>query len=254
MLNKKVVVVTGGAGLLGRQFCTAIANEGGLAIVADQDQAAAESVAEKVMATGGRAEAVTLDITDTASVNGLVAALSSRHGRIDAVVNNAYPRNQNWGRKLEDVSYDDFCENLGRHVGGYFLVAQRFAVHFRAHGGGNIINMASIYGTIAPRFEIYADTQMTMPVEYAAIKSAIIQVTRYFAQYFKTSGIRCNSISPGGVLDGQPEAFVQSYRSYCGTKGMLDPKDVCGTLLFLLSDASRFVNGQNILVDDGFAI
>jgi NAD(P)-dependent dehydrogenase (short-subunit alcohol dehydrogenase family) len=254
MVSKKIVVVTGGAGLLGRHFCGAVAEQGGLAIVADLDTATAEQVAAEINAAGRRAEAAKLDITSADSVDGLIASLHARHGRIDAVVNNAYPRNKNWGRKLEEVNYADFCENVSMHLGGYFLVAQRFALYFRAHGGGNIVNMASIYGTLAPRFEIYADTAMTMPVEYAAIKSAVIQLTRYFAQYFKADGIRCNAISPGGILDQQPEAFLKRYHSHCGAKGMLDAQDIAGTLVFLLSDASRYMTGQNLVVDDGFCL
>ncbi|HET8709954.1 MAG TPA: oxidoreductase, partial [Spongiibacteraceae bacterium] len=195
-----------------------------------------------------------LDITDTASVENLIAALHASYGCIDAVVNNAYPRNERWGKKLEDVTYADFCENVDLHLGGYFLVAQKFALYFRANGGGNIVNMASIYGSQAPRFDIYADTEMTMPVEYAAIKAAIIQLTRYFAQYFKTDGIRCNSLSPGGIFDRQPEVFLEKYARHCGNKGMLDPDDIIGTLLFLLSDASKYMNGQNLTVDDGFCL
>ena len=254
MLNEKVVVVTGGGGLLGRHFCDEIARQGGIAIVADVNLAAAQSVASEVTANKGRAEAVSVDITDAASIERLTASLHAAYGRIDAVVNNAYPRNKNWGRKLEDVTYQDFCENVGLHLGGYFLVAQKFALYFRANGGGNIVNMASIYGTQAPRFEIYAGTGMTTPVEYAAIKSGVIQLTRYFAQYFKTDGIRCNSLSPGGILDRQPDTFLKEYGSYCGTKGMLEPADIIGALVFLLSDSSRYVNGQNLIVDDGFCL
>ena len=95
---------------------------------------------------------------------------------------------------------------------------------------------------------------MTMPVEYAAIKSSIIQMTRYFAQYFKGTGIRINSLSPGGIKDRQPEAFLQAYAAHCSSKGMLDPGDVIGALLFLLSDASKYMTGQNIIVDDGFSL
>src|SRR6185295_7007795 len=153
---------------------SAIAREGGLAIVADVNLAAAEAVAAEINAHAGRAQAASLDITDTASIERLIESLHATCGRIDAVVNSAYPRNKSWGRKLEDVSYGDFCENVGLHLGGYFLVAQRFALYFRAHGGGNIVNMGSIYGTEAPRFDIYAGTQMTTPVEYAAIKAAVI--------------------------------------------------------------------------------
>ena len=254
MLHEKVIVVTGGAGLLGRHFSSAIAREGGLAIVADVNLDAARAAAAEITANGGRAEAAHVDITDRASIERLIEAVHATSGRIDAVVNNAYPRNKGWGRKLEDVTYADFCDNVGMHLGGYFLVAQRFALYFRTQGGGNIVNMGSIYGTQAPRFDIYAGTQMTTQVEYPAIKSGVIQLTRYFAAYFKKDGIRCNSLSPGGILDGQPESFVKAYGAYCGTKGMLAPADVVGALLFLLGDSSRYMTGQNLIVDDGFCL
>lgn len=254
VLTEKVIVVTGGAGLLGRHFCRAVAGHGGIAVVADVDAARAEEVAGGIRAAGGKAEGAALDITDTSSIDGLIADLDRRHGRIDAVVNNAYPRNTQWGRKLEDVTYADFCENVDRHLGGYFLIAQRFALHFRSHGGGNIVNMASVYGVMAPRFDLYAGTAMTMPVEYAAIKAAVIHLTRYFAQYFKQDGLRCNCLSPGGVRDGQPDAFIEAYNRQCGVQGMLQPDDVTGPLVFLLSDASKHITGQNLIVDDGFAL
>ena len=255
LLNSQIVVVTGGAGLIGRQFCEAVAEHGGIAVVADRDAAAATRVAAEIAAKhAGRAEAEVLDITDKASITKLIETLHERHGRIDAVVNNAYPRNRNYGRKFEDVAYEDFCENLGLHLGGYFLVAQQFSAYFCKQGGGNIINMSSIYGVVAPRFKVYADTSMTTPVEYAAIKSAIIHLTKYMAQYFKGKNIRVNSISPGGILDGQPAEFLSRYNSFAATKGMLDVDDLKGSLLFLLSGMSKFVNGQNIVVDDGWSL
>jgi NAD(P)-dependent dehydrogenase (short-subunit alcohol dehydrogenase family) len=253
-LAGRVVVVTGGAGLLGRAFVRAIADAGGTAVVADVNLAAAETVVAGLPATAGRALAVGMDITSADSVSGAIAAVLSACGRVDAVVNNAYPRNAAYGRRLEDVTYADFCENLSVHVGGYFLVAQQFAQHFRTVGGGAIVNMGSIYGTMAPRFEVYDGTSMTMPVEYAAIKSAISHLTRYFAQYLRKDGIRVNSLSPGGIRDRQPESFLAAYASHAGTRGMLEPTDICGALIFLLSDASRFVTGQNLIVDDGFSL
>ncbi|HUX91570.1 MAG TPA: oxidoreductase [Gallionellaceae bacterium] len=255
MLTNKIIVITGGAGFIGRQFCAAVAEHGGTAVVADIDNDAATILAKEIAAKHqGRAEAALLDITSRDSVKALITKLQGRYGHIDAVVNNAYPRNRNYGRKLEDVTYEDFCENVGLHLGGYFLVAQQFGLHFREHGGGNIVNMSSIYGVMTPRFEVYEGTPMTMPVEYAAIKSSVIQLTRYFAQYFKGEGIRVNSLSPGGILDRQPEAFLQKYNSYCNGKGMLDPQDVNGSLLYLLSDASKYITGQNLIIDDGFSL
>jgi NAD(P)-dependent dehydrogenase (short-subunit alcohol dehydrogenase family) len=255
MLDGKVIVVTGGAGLLGRAFVQAIAGHGGIAVVADIDAAAAGKVVQDVVSSkAGQAWAEALDITNKNSVCGLIERVVQKYGRIDAVVNTAYPRNPRYGRRLEQVSYEDFNENLGLHLGGYFLVAQQFCLYFREQGGGNVVNMASIYGTLAPRFEVYADTPMTMPVEYAAIKSGVIQLTRYFAQYFKGDRIRVNSLSPGGILDHQPRSFLQSYKEFCGKKGMLDPIDMAGALLFLLSEGAAYMTGQNLVVDDGFSL
>lgn len=256
MLNDKVVVVTGGAGAIGRSFVDAIARQGGTAIVADVNIEAARRMADEWLAQPGRGSIVAaeLDITCKGSVCALIDSLHDHFGRIDAVVNNAYPRNKNYGRRLEDVAYEDFCENVNSHLGGYFLVAQQFCLAFKEQGHGNLINMSSIYGSMAPRFEVYEGTPMTMPVEYAAIKSAVVHLTRYFAQYFKGHGIRVNSLSPGGILANQPPDFLAAYNAHCASKGMLVPDDVVGTLLFLLSDESRYMTGQNLFVDDGFSI
>ncbi len=209
---------------------------------------------ERSPGSTGNIEAAHLDITDKESVVALIADIRKRHCGIDAVVNNAYPRNKSYGRKLEDVAYSDFCENVNTHLGGYFLVAQQFCLTFKEQGYGNVVNMSSIYGSMAPRFEIYEGTPMTMPVEYAAIKSAIEHLTRYFAQYYKGTGIRVNCLSPGGILAGQPSDFLNAYNKRCASKGMLDTSDLLGALQFLLSDDSRHLTGQNLLIDDGFSL
>ena len=255
MINKKVVVVIGGAGLLGIAFCKAIAKSGSHVVVADINFQDANILAEEINSEfSDLAKAVCLDIMDKASILSLIETIYNDYGRIDSVVNNAYPRNKNYGRKLQDVTFEDFCENVNMHLGGYFLVAQQFCLAFKKQGYGNLINMSSIYGSIAPRFEVYEGTKMTMPVEYAAIKAAVEHLTRYFAQYFKGSGIRVNSLSPGGVAADQPTHFIEAYKKKCGTKGMLDAKDLEGALIFLLADESRFMTGQNLIVDDGFSL
>jgi NAD(P)-dependent dehydrogenase (short-subunit alcohol dehydrogenase family) len=255
MLDGKLVVIIGGAGTLGSCFARHVAEQGGRVVVADIDAASATRVTEEIAIDyPGRVEAEPLDITDHKSIHSLISVVSGRHGHIDAVVNSAYPRNRNYGRKLEDVTYEDFCENLQLHLGGYFLVAQQFGLFFRKQGGGNIVNISSIYGVVAPRFNVYAGTTMTMPVEYAAMKAAIIHLTRYFAQYFKGAGIRVNCLSPGGILEQQPASFVRAYNAHGNMKGMLEPEDVSGAVLFLLSDASRLITGQNLVVDDGWTL
>lgn len=256
MLNDKVVIVTGGAGLIGRAFVRCIVEHDGIAIVADVNKQAGNEFVEEVKTDSPQAkvEFVEVDITSKESLTKMLFCLHDKHGRIDALVNNAYPRNENYGRKFEDVSYDDFCQNVSMHLGGYFLAAQQVTGYFKKQGHGSIINMASIYGVVAPRFVVYEHTNITMPVEYAAIKSAVIHLTTYLAQYLKGSNIRANCISPGGVLDGQPAEFLSRYNSFAASKGMLEANDLQGTLLFLLSDMSKFVNGQNIVIDDGWSL
>lgn len=256
MLKNKVVVVTGGAGLLGRSFVSCIAQQAGIAVIADINKKAGSKLLQDLQSESLNKEGmfVELNITSKESTVSMIEVLHNRYGRIDALVNNAYPRNQNYGRKFEEVTYEDFCQNVSMHMGGYFLASQQLSLYFKKQGYGSIINMASIYGVIAPRFSIYENSTINMPVEYSAIKSAIIHMTKYMAQYFKGSNIRVNCISPGGILDGQPEEFLRRYNRLAATKGMLDPKDLQGTLLFLLSDMSEFINGQNIIVDDGWTL
>ena len=243
MVEGKVVVVIGAGGLLGRDFVRGIAEHGGHPVLAD----IVEPQTNEHLAIG-------VDINSKASVMALISAVHARFGRIDAVVNSAYPRNAQYGRKFFDVTHEDFCENISLNLGGMFLVCQKMAEYFQQQGYGNIINIASIYGVTAPKFEIYENTAMTMPVEYAAIKSAVIHLTKYMAKYLKGSHIRVNSLSPGGILDQQPEAFLNAYKKLCTDKGMLDPAEITSALLFLISDMSRHVNGHNLIVDDGFSV
>ena len=252
LVKDKVIIVTGGAGLLGKTFCQAIADNGGIAVVAEYDIA----IANKLCASLENTHIVPaqIDITNKASIEALIVYVSEKYGKIDALVNSAYPRNKNYGKHFCEVAYTDFCENVGMNLGGYFLTSQQFAKYFEKQGYGNIINLASIYGVIAPRFEVYDNTPMTTPVEYAAIKSGLIHLTKYMAKYFKGKNIRVNTISLGGIEDHQPESFLKAYKEFCLNKGMLDAKDISGTVLYLLSDLSEFVNGQNIVVDDGFTL
>ena len=252
LVKDKIVVVTGGAGLLGKTFCQEIANNGGVAVVAEYDIAIAQKLCTSLQ--NDNIVPAQINITDKDSIIALINNISQKYGKIDALVNSAYPRNKNYGKHFFEVTYDDFCENIGMNLGGYFLTSQFFAKYFYEQGYGNIINLASIYGVIAPRFEIYDNTPMTMPVEYAAIKSGLIHLSKYMAKYFKGKNIRVNTISLGGIEDKQPEAFLKAYKEFCLNKGMLNPNDIAGTLIYLLSDLSKFVNGQNIVVDDGFTL
>jgi len=256
MLKDKVIVITGGAGLIGQEFIKAVVEQNGIAIIADINENLGNSAKDKLSKElkTTNIEFIKLDITSKDSLQNCIDTLHHRYKKIDALVNNAYPRNKNYGKHFFDVEYEDFTENLGLNLGGYFITSQQFSKYFQKQGYGNIVNVSSIYGVVAPKFEIYKDTSMTVPVEYVAIKSGLIHLTKYMAKYFKGMNIKVNTLSPGGIFDNQAEIFLDSYKNKCLNKGMLDKSDLKGSLIYLLSDMSKYLNGQNIVVDDGFSI
>jgi len=256
MLKDNVVVVTGGAGLLGQEFVKAIIEQNAVAVIADINEDLGDEIKKKLSydMNTKNIDYVNLDIGSVDSLHNCIDYLHNKYGRVDALVNNAYPRNKNYGRGFFDVEYEDFCENISLNLGGYFLASQQFAKFFKKQEYGNIINISSIYGVISPKFDIYNTTNMTTPIEYSAIKSALIHLTKYMAKYFKGTNIRVNSISPGGIYNNQPVEFLEKYNNYCLSKGMLDKSDLRGTLVYLLSNMSKYLNGQNIVIDDGFTL
>ena len=253
-LAGKITVLIGAAGRMGRVFARSIVREGGSVVLADCDTGGCERLKEQLLTEypGATVEFQFADTSDADSIAALLSTAQSLTGRIDAVVNAAYPRGPGYGARFEEVIYANFTRTVSQQIGGYFLVSQLFSMFFKQQGHGNVINISSIYGVVAPRFDIYDDTSMTMPVEYAVSKAALHHLTKYLVSYFSGSGIRFNCISPGGILDSQPESFVARYNAYAMSKGMLDAEDICGALVFLLSDESRYVNGQNVIVDDGW--
>jgi len=251
---KKTVVITGAAGLIGTSFCNAVASHGYNLVIADNNEERSEALAAKIRSDGHQAYACIFDATRPNDIQKLLDTSLTRFGNVHALVNNLYIRSGNYGADFFDVTYNDFSQNLSDNVTPYFELSKIFSRHFCSVNSGTIINIASVYGCIAPKFEIYDNTKMTMPVEYAAIKSAILHLTRYMAKRLKGYNIRVNAISPGGILDDQPETFLKANGHNCSSTGMLSPDDLCGTLLFLLSEESRYINGQNMIVDDGFTL
>jgi len=251
-LKDKVVVITGGCGLLGKTFVEAVLKNNGTAVAADINEEQLQKL--KLEINSDKLFTIKIDITSEASIKNAIAEIKSKYGKIDALVNNAYPRNKAYGNDLEKVTYKDFCENVDMHLGGYFLCMQQFSMFFKEQGYGNVISMASIYGVVAPRFDVYEGSGFTMPVEYAAIKAGVIHLTKYFVNYYAGKNIRFNCISPGGIENNQPPDFIKKYNEHAVSKGMLNREDICGTLVYLLSEASAYINGQNLIVDDGWSL
>ncbi len=264
MLDKKVVVITGGLGLLGQSFAEAVLKNGGTAILADLTNPNANEIIDSLakISNNDKVHFYTVDITSKESIESVIKSVHDRYKRIDSWVNNAYPRISKTNNNLKreyfgsffNLSYEDLYESVGLNLGGTFLCSQQISSYFIEQGYGNIINIASIYGIIAPRFDVYDNTPMTMPVDYAMTKAALIHFTKYLAKFLKGKKIKVNTLSPGGIYNNQPKSFVSAYKEYSLNKGMLDRSDINGALVFLLSDHSEYVNGQNITVDDGFTI
>ncbi len=264
MIDGKIVIVTGGAGLLGFEFVKAIVNNGGTAIIGDINEDVGKQRLQEISQSSGKnkAEFLKLDVTSKSSINAMIEFVKNKYGKIDTWVNNAYAKiksfniekKREYSNSFFDVDVDDLCESVSLNIGSYFLCSQLIAKYFIDQGYGNIVNISSIYGVISPRFEIYSDTKMTMPVDYALNKSSMIHFTRYLAKFLRDKNIIVNTISPGGIFNNQPVSFVNAYNQFALNKGMLDKDDISGTLIFLISDYSKFVNGQNIIVDDGWTL
>ena len=248
--KKDIVIITGPAGLIGSAFSHAVAATGRCVILADIDRGKTLKLENELREKYGKQSAffIKTDITRPASVESLIKETVNIYGAVHCLVNN-------YGRKFEDVCHDDFCENVNLHLGGYFQVCKSAAEVMKKQKFGSIVNMASIYGFTAPRFEIYEDTPMTMPVEYAAIKGGVINLTKYLASYLGPYNIRVNCISPGGVFDYQPENFVSKYCSKVPLQHrMANVDDLTGALLFLVSDESKYMTGQNLVIDGGWSL
>ena len=259
MLKDKIVIVAGGLGRIGNKFVDTIIENGGMAIVADISLDKYELLKKNNWNEAEKVDFCILNITSKESILCLINYVNKKYGKIDAFVNTSYPQTNSLGGLFENLTYEYFCESVNIHLGGYFLCAQQMSLFFKQQGYGNIINISSVQGVAMPKFETYEGITnngipMTSEVDYTCNKFSIIAMSKYIAKYFKGSNIRCNCISPGGILDNQPSEFLQRYKRYCLSKGMIDSEDLKGALLFLLSDSSLYVNGQNIVIDDGFTL
>jgi NAD(P)-dependent dehydrogenase (short-subunit alcohol dehydrogenase family) len=250
-LTGRIAVVTGGAGLIGSAVCEALADHGARVVVADLAADRGRALASSL---GDEAAFVRTDVTSEADVRSLVDVTVEEYGGLDVLVNAAYPRNDGYGRRYEDVDVDDWRENVDKHLTGCYLPTSYATRTMVDSGGGSVVNFGSIYGMQAPDFTVYDGTEMTSPVEYAAIKGGIVNLTRYLASYLGPAGIRVNAVSPGGVFDGQEETFVDAYERRTPLGRMAAPEDVAGAVVFLTSDAASYVTGHNLVVDGGWTI
>jgi NAD(P)-dependent dehydrogenase (short-subunit alcohol dehydrogenase family) len=246
-LSGKTALVTGGAGLIGREIVKALHEFGAAVYIADVHE---DKVAE--LLNDKRIKYVHLDITSEESIHKAVDSVVNDSGNIDIFVNSAYPRTHNWGLKFENIPLEAWKQNVDSQLGGCFCCCQKVAEIMKSRSGGSIINLGSMYGVVGPDFTIYEGTEMTMPAAYSAIKGGTIALTRYLATYYAKYKIRANAISPGGIFDNQAPAFVEKYSRKTPLGRMGYPEDIAGAVVFLASDASSYVTGHNLMVDGGW--
>jgi len=251
LLEGKTIGVFGAAGLIGRALVRGALNQGAAVVAVDQNPNNIVTEAISPSLEKGMVSLVGLDATDEVAVEAFF------HGqrKLDGLINAIYPRGAGYGAHLFDVSSQQFLDNVGLQIGSSFIVTKACAEHFKRWSRPfSLVNLASVYGSVTPRFDIYEGTSMTMPVEYAVVKAGLLQLSRYVTRYVNDSDFRVNCVSPGGVLDGQHESFIANYTKYTNGAGLVGAEDVVGICLFLLSDLAGRVTGQDVKIDDGFSL
>lgn len=248
-LQEKIVLLTGGAGLYGRGLAADIAGAGATLIVASRGLAGCQAVADEENARGGHVFAESYDQGDEASILGLRDRIVERFGRLDGLVNNSVARPMSTDRTFLEGWEDSMRVNAT----GLVLMHEHFGKVLTAQGGGSIVNIGSIYGMVGPHFDFYKGTPMPdPPPDYFFHKGGMINISRYYAALFGRTGVRVNCLSPGGFQAGQPELFQERYNEQTCLGRMGDEKDLGGAVVFLLSEAARYITGANLPVDGGF--
>lgn len=261
-LTGRCAVVTGGGGILGKGFCQVLAAYGARVAVLDVDGAAAAATADAIRQAVPGANLLPLpcDVSDPGQVARAVGQVVEHFGGIDILHNNAATKGADLKRffdPFETYSLATWREVMSVNIDGMFLMAQAVGRQMVAQGrGGSIVQTASIYGVVAPDQRIYEGSQyMSMPINtpavYSASKAAVVGLTKYLASYWGSQGIRVNTLTPGGVESGQNEVFSQRYSARVPLGRMASAGDMESALLYLASDASLYVTGQNLIVDGG---
>jgi len=242
-LKDKIILVTGGSGLLGQAFINDIKSRGGIALNADV-----------TVETDENAGTLQCDVTSDADLNLAVEYILKNYGRIDGLVNNAYPRTADWGTPFEEINPVSWRKNVDMQLNSYVFLCQQVIPLMKKQGGGSIVNIASIYGVVGNDPNLYIQDNMTPPAAYSAIKGGLINFTKYLAALYGKKGIRVNCVSPGGIFDKQPQNFVKKYKERVPLGRMGKPEDIAPSVSFFLSDEANYITGQNLLVDGGWTI
>lgn len=260
-LDRKTAIVTGALGILGRRFCAGLAESGANVVVVDLDEQNALDFSNQLANEYKvRTLGVGCDVADPIQVKEMVDKTVSIMGEINILHNNAASKSSDLEQFLapfEEYSLETWREVMSVNLDGFFLVAKEVGKQMKEQGkGGSIIQTSSIYGILAPDHRIYEGSYysgkpISSPAVYSASKGGVISLTKYLATYWAEFGIRVNSLTPGGVESGQNDEFNKRYSARIPLGKMASQHDMVGALLYLASDASAYVTGQNIVVDGG---
>jgi len=262
-LSDQVAVITGGAGLLGREYGDALSAAGAHVVVADILGTKAADVAAQVNKKSGvEAMSHATDVASPESVKDLINTTIDKFGRIDILVNNAAldpkfdaAHHGEHTSNFENFPFAKWQESLDVNVTGMFLCAQAVAGPMLEAKSGIIVNISSTYGLVGPDQRLYereGEANQYKPVTYSVAKAAVLGLTRYLATYFRGSGIRVNTLTPGGVVADHDEEFMERYAEKTILNRMANPEEISSALLFLVSPASSYMTGSNLIVDGGW--
>ena len=250
--RKEVVAITGGCGRIGSALAKDLLKRGYKVLLGDINKNKLIKFKSKLKSSN--VEIFFGDLTAKKNIDSFITFGLKKFKKIDSVVCCSYPSSKEWGTRFEDLKENFLKEDLYMQLGSTIIFCQRIIKYFLKKKKGNIILISSVQGMQAPKFEHYHNLKMNSPIEYSAIKSGIISVSKYLSKYYKNKNIRVNCISPGGIKDNQPNLFIKRYRKSCNLKGLLDGKDISKLILFLLSDQSKYISGQNLVIDDGWSL
>jgi NAD(P)-dependent dehydrogenase (short-subunit alcohol dehydrogenase family) len=262
-LRGKNAIVTGGIGILGKHFCSGLAEYGANVAVIDLDEKASRVFAEELMSQYGiKAIGIGCDISDPDAVKGMVRKTVKELGGVHILHNNAQSKSKDldaFFSPVEDYSLEEWRKIMAVNVDGVFLMAQAVGKQMIRQGrGGSIIQTASIYGLMAPDSRVYEGSQymgrqINTPAVYTTSKAAVIGLTKHLAATWAPHKIRVNALVPGGVESGQNDEFKTRYSNRIPMGRMAQASEMVSALVFLASDASSYVTGQNMVVDGGLS-
>jgi NAD(P)-dependent dehydrogenase (short-subunit alcohol dehydrogenase family) len=251
-MKKKVIAIIGAGGRIGSSLVHKLSAEQHELLLVDINYKKIKYL--KKINKLSKVEIFCGDITKTSVINKFLKFGIKKFKRIDSAVYCSYAKSKKFGSPLNNIDEKFLKEDLYKQLGAVILFSIKIIEIFLKFKKGNLILLSSIMGVKAPKFDHYLNTKMVSPIEYSAVKSGIISITSYLSKYYKNNNIRVNCVSPGGIKDNQPKNFQIKYKKSCNNKGLLDPKDVSSVISFLLSSDSEFINGQNIIIDDGWSL